>query len=135
MLFQLSDLQINISKFFCESHFFISSENGNKRQIFALLTDFLSHSHDYQRPLIYLKFSKVLSSSHKLYKIALSKILLYVINFIGKIKISNRINSIFCQVEPHSNILGILLLFCKCVRSMLRSNPTLSSIKFGPYVQ
>ena len=63
----LSDLQINIFKFFCESHFFISSENGNKRQIFALLTYFLSHSHDYQRPLIYLKFSKVLSSSHKLF--------------------------------------------------------------------
>lgn len=63
----LSDLQINIFKAFWESHFFISTENGKKRQIFALLTDLLSHSHDYQRLFIYLKFSKVLSSSHKLF--------------------------------------------------------------------
>jgi len=53
----LSDLQINIFKAFWESHFFISTENGKKRQIFALLTDLLSHSHDYQRLFIYLKFS------------------------------------------------------------------------------
>ncbi len=56
----LSDLQINIFKAFWESYFFISTENGKKRKIFALLTDLLSHSHDYQRLFIYLKFSNKL---------------------------------------------------------------------------